>query len=212
MAEPIDISADVAPISPEPPISPTNETPASSESALNDEVLQIPFLQAIFAGVPPAVSFGIKAAEKTEEAKTIAKNKVSLQEAGINFYRSLNGETGVAFNSLKISGTDIQEADKMGKLLEVAPDASKVSQDILSSGSNHPALSQGAPASAPAAPQGVPPPQSVSNPMPMQAGPSAGQGRQRLAAMLKNLQPQAPTSGANAGQGNLLRSIMRPVL
>lgn len=205
-------TASETPISLEQPTLPSGETPASSESALNDEVLQIPFLQAIFAGAPPAVSFGIKAAEKTEEAKIIAKNKDSLQEAGINFYRALSGDTGVVFNSQKISGEDLIAADKAGKLLEIAPAAAKVSQDILSSGANHPALSQGAPPSGPAAPTANVPPQSASVPMPAPSTGAGGQARQKLAARLKNLQPGPPTGGSNPGAGRLLASIMKPVL
>lgn len=180
----------------------------TAESNLPDEVLQIPFLQAIFAGSPAATSFNIKAAEKSPEAKIVAKNRQGLQENGINFYRSLAGDTGVIFNSLKISDTDIQEADKMGKLLEIAPPVDKISADILQSGANHPALITGAPNSAPAAPTGAPPPQSAQ--MPMAA--TAPANRQKLAAQLKNLQLGAPTSGPAAGQGQLLRSIMKPVL
>lgn len=204
MAELIDETA-VTPL--DPAVVPTDEAPAP-ESSLPDEVLQIPSLQAIFAGVPPAVSFNVKAAEKSPEAKIIGANKQGLQEAGVGFYRSLAGDVGVLFNSLKISGDDIKAADAAGKLLEVAPDASKVSADILASGSNHPALSQGAPPSGPAAPTGAPPPQSAQ--MPMTA--TAPASRAKLMAQLKQLQPQAPTQGPNPGAGRLLASILRPVI
>lgn len=209
MAEPIDISADVAPIDPNAVPDETNPDEISPpENDLPDEVLQIPSIQAIMAGAPPAVSFSVEAASKTPEAKLIGKNKQSLQENGVGFYRSLAGDIGVLFNSLKISGEDIIAADKAGKLLEVAPDATKVSQDILASGSNHPALSAGAPNSTAAAPTANVPPQSAQMPM---TG-SSPANRQRLAAQLKNLQPGAPTQGTHPGAGRLLASIMKPVL
>lgn len=204
---PVDPNA-ITPISLEQPPLPSGETPVSSEASLPDEVLQIPSIQAIMSGAPPAVSFNVKAAEKTPEAKLIGANKQGLQENGVGFYRSLAGDTGVMFNSLKISGEDIKAADAAGKLLEIAPDAAKVSADIMQSGANHPALNSGAPPSGLAAPQGALPPQSAQMPM----TDTAPANRQKLAAQLKMLQPQAPTSGAHAGQGNLLRSIMRPVL
>lgn len=192
-----------------PPVDPEAATAAP---ALPDEVLQIPALQAVFAGAPPAVSFDIKKAEKTPEAALIGENKQGLMEAGIGMYRSLGGDLGVLFNVTKISGEDLKAADRAGKLREIAPDATQVSSDILSSGANHPALSAGASSGAPAAPQGIQTPQQVSAPMPMPSGAPAGQARQRLSAMIKNLQPQPPTQGAKPGAGRLLNSILKPVL
>lgn len=208
MAE--DLSELVTPIDPAAVPAPVEDSLPSPE--LPDEVLQIPALQAVFAGAPPAVSFDIKKAEKTPEAALIGKNKGALMEAGIGMYRSLGGDLGVLFNVTKISGEDLKAADKAGKLLEIAPDAGQVSSDILSSGSNHPALSAGAPNGAPASPQGVQAPQTAQNPMPMPPTAPAGQARQRLASMMKNLQPNAPTQGAKPGGGRLLDSILRPVL
>lgn len=208
---PLSLDQPVPPLAETAPTTETSE-PASSENALPDEVLQIPFLQAVFAGSPSAVSFNIKAAEKTPEAKTVAANKQGLQEAGINFYRALSGETGIIFNASKISGEDLIAADKAGKLLEIAPPADKVNADILASGSNHPALSQGAPPSGLAAPTANVPPQSASVPMPAPSTGAGGQARQKLAARLKNLQPGPPTGGSNPGAGRLLASIMKPVL
>lgn len=202
MAELIDETA----VTPTDPNAAVAAPPA--ESDLPDEVLQIPSIQAILAGAPPAVSFNVKAAEKTAEAKLIAKNKQPLQESGVGFYRSIAGDTGVMFNSLKISGEDIKAADAAGKLLEIAPPADKVSADILASGTNHPALSAGAPASAPAAQTASVPPQSAQ--MPQTA--TAPANRQKLMAQLKNLQTGAPTSGPNPGAGRLLASILKPVI
>ena len=210
MADPIDVSAEVMPLDP-------NAAPAAVDEslpapALPDEVLQIPALQAVFAGAPPAVSFDMKKAEKTPEAALIGQNKNALMESGIGFYRSLGGDRGVLFNVLKVSGEDLKAADKAGKLLEIAPPAEKVSQDILSSGANHPALTAGAPSGAPAGAQSLQAPQTAQNPMPMPSGPPASQARQRLAAQLANLKPGAPTQGARPGAGRLLNSILKPVL
>lgn len=210
MPAPIDISADVAPITPapeQPPVEPTAEAPAP-ETSLPDDVLKIPTVQAVFAGAPPAVSFDVKKVSDSEEAKLIAKNKTPLMESGISFYRSLKGDLGVMFNATKISGEDIKAADKAGKLAEIAPPADKVSADIMSSGANHPALTAGAPSGSPAGPTS-----NVPAPVPMSASPpSAGLARDRLAAQIANIKPGAPTSGARPGAGRLLNSILKPVL
>lgn len=209
MTAPIDISESVAPVDPSAaaptPVEPTAEAP---EASLSDDVLRIPALQAVFAGAPPAVSFNVADASKTPEAKLIGENKQALAEAGIGFYRSLAGDTGVMFNTTKISGEDIKAADKAGKLSEIAPSATEVSASIQASGANHPALAAGAPNNAPAAPTGTLPP-----PTPMTAAPaSAGAARDRLAAQLANLKPSAPTAGARPGAGRLLNAILKPVL
>lgn len=211
---PIDISGAVTPITPvseQPVVSPTDETAVSAEtptSTLPDEVLKIPTVQAVFAGAPAAVSFDVKSVEGTDEAALIAKNKNALLESGINFYRSLKGDLGVMFNAARISGEDLKAADRAGKLAEIAPPADKVSQQIMSSGENHPALTAEAPSGAPAGPAS-----NVPTPVPMSApAPSAALARQRLAAQLGNLKPGAPTSGARPGAGRLLNSILKPVL
>jgi len=183
---------------------------AEAEGAdLPDEVIQIPAIQGLLAGAPAAVSAKIKNAEKSAEGKAIVKNRDALQGAGVGFYRSLAGDDVVLFNQLHISGEDIKAADKAGKLLEIAPPFDVVNREIAKAGpESHPSINfKGVPSGA-AGPQPALPPQSAT--MPMTAAPNAAKAR--IQAQIKNLQPQAPTSGSKPGSGNILRSILRPVL
>lgn len=215
---PEDISSLVTPradteaaLTPPPEAAPVEEVTPKSDAAgdLPDELLQIPAIQGLMAGTPGAVSAKYKDSEKSKEGKLIVKNKEALQSAGIGFYRSLSGDLAVMFNQLQIAPADIQKADKAGKLLEIAPPFDVVNREIAKMGpGEHPSLNPKGSGTAPAAPTVNPPPQSANMPMPQSAAPS----RAKLQAQMKNLQPQAPTAGPAPGKGNLLRSILKPVL
>lgn len=201
--------AQVAPINPE-------EAPPVDTTGIPDEVLQIPAMQALMAGIPPAVSANISDFNKRPEGKLIAQAKDALTRSGVGFYKSLSGDLGVLFNSLKVNPQDIQAADKAGKLLEIAPPMDVVSQEVASSGMGNPVLQSGAPGGAPMARSAsIPPSGSQMTPPPAPAAPASSGGdsaRLLLAARLKNMAPGAPTSGPKPGQGRLVNQILKPVV
>lgn len=171
---------------------------------LPDELLQIPAMQALFAGSPPAVSTSLKDFSKRPEAKIIEQSKDAIQKAGIGLYRSLDGSLGVLFNQLRIAGQDLMQADKEGRLLEVAPPFDQVSQSISASGDQNPVLSAEVPGGAKT--PGVPPP----SPMPAPA-PASVQNK-ITTARLQNIPPGSPTSGPAPGAGRILNNILKPVV
>lgn len=189
----------------EPKDSPTPATPATESKGgggFSDELLQIPAMQALFAGSPPALSTSLKDFSNRPEAKLMGDHKDELMKAGIGFYRSLGGDLGVLFNQLHIAGQDLQEADKAGKLLEVAPPFDQVTQQVTGSGEAHPSLTAQVPGGPKtAAPQAIPP----------SPAPASVQNKQTT-ARLKNVQPGSPTSGPAPGAGRILNNILKPVV
>lgn len=191
------------------PPEPTTE-PSAGGVDLPDDLLRIPSMQAITAGSPAAFSALLTDFDKMPEAKIIANNKDNLMKAGFGLYRSMDGAQGVVFNQIFLSPDEIKAADQAGTLLEIAPPFAELNAMIASSGSENPVLQEndrpsgfkiGSAAAAP-----IPP--SVSGPKP----PSAGVRKTLANQRSRNMQPTSPTAGAGAGQGNLLRSIMKPVL
>lgn len=183
--------------------------PAAGE--LPDEVLQIPAMQALFAGAPAAFSASLKEFQNRPEAKLIASNKDALQQAGMGLYRSLGGDLGVLFNMLKLSGEQLKAADQAGKLLELAPPFDVVNQQVAGSGENNPVLSAQPPAGAaagntPAAANQMQSP--VRSPAPM----SAGAQKSLTNARIKNQTLGRPVDGPKPGQGRLLNTILKPVI
>lgn len=191
-------------------VNPTEAAPPETEtpkSPIPDELLKIPAMAALLAGKPGALSWRVKEVKNDSEvAKAISENKSKLQESGIGFYKSLSGSIGVMFNALSVHPESIKAADKAGKLLEIAPPFEMVNQELSKAGPDHPAFtSEPLTGAAPAPP--VNPPQSAQAPMPAAAQNATQKAR------LMNLNPtQAATKGPLAGQGNLLKSILRPVL
>lgn len=187
-----------------PSVTPTEPTAKAPEAkgGFSDELLQLPAMQALFAGSPPAVSTPLAEFAKRPEAKVLEDHKDDLMKAGIGFYRSLGGDLGVLFNQLHIAGQDLQEADKAGRLLEVAPPFDQVTQEVMGSGEDNPVLSAQVPGGPKtAAPQSVPPspqPASVQN--------------KQATARIKNIQPGAPTSGPAPGAGRIINNILKPVV
>lgn len=185
-------------------VEPMTEAPETSE--LPDELLQIPALQGLFAGSPPAFSASLKEFEKRDEAKTIAKNKDALMGAGMGFYRTLDGARGVVFNTLYVSPDDIKAADQSGQLATVAPEFTQVNDQIATSGEANPVLQAQPPTGManPPAPTNAP----GAMPAPLPASAQKTLTNQRS----KNLQVGAPTTGPEPGAGRLLNSLLKPVL
>lgn len=219
MAEYADPNASTAPVvepisqSAAPPVEPQTPPETTGELDVPDEIQDIPAVQAVAAGAPPAVSTPLKEAAKREEFKLIADNMESLLQSGIGFYKSLSGQIGVMFNMLKLHPDDLIAADKAGKLSEIAPDFDSVNQKVAGSGINHPILerNRGAMPSGPAAAasaQSIP--QSASGQF---APPAPASVIRKLAAQrVMNMQPGAPTSGPAPGAGRLLNAVLKPVV
>jgi len=200
--EPVNPSATPPPAAPEPPPAQQSTPEESQQPPVDPALLQIPAIAGLFAGTPAAFSAQLKTLKKSPELDLIVKNKSGLMNAGIGFYRSLSGNVGVMFNRMVVHDEAIKQADKAGKLLEIAPPFDLVNQQA---GASPP---PGAPAGGDvgAAPPPVNPPQSAQAPMP------AAAQKNIIAKRVSNLLPQPATAGPNAGQGSLLKSILRPVL
>lgn len=186
----------------------TEQSPKASGGGIPDEVLQIPAMQALFAGSPAALSASLAAFSNRPEGKLIQSNKDVLMKAGMGLYRALDGDTGVLFNQMYVNGAELQQADKAGQLAQIAPSFDSVNQSVGQSGADNPVLKSGnvpngfKTASVPAAPQAN------------SAVPPASAGVQRTAqkARTANMTPKGPISGAKPGAGRLLNSILKPVI
>lgn len=207
-----EVPAQVEPSAP----APQAAAPAApqAKAGIPDEILQIPAMQALFSGAPPAVSAPIKEFMATPIAKTISQNADSLMKAGIGFYSSLSGDLGVIFNQFYIHPEDLKNADKAGKLLQLAPPFDSVDHEIAKSGKNNPVLSaQGVP-NGPKAPSPMAPPQSAASvpQTPTVAPASNGIQKQIMGVRAKNVAQQPPTGGPAPGGGQILNQILRPVV
>jgi len=191
----------VEPKSSTPEVTPTTQ---SQGGDFPDELLQLPAIRGLFAGAPPAFSTAIATFEKRPEAKLIADNKDALQRAGVGLYRSIAGDLGVMFNQLYLAGNDLMEADKQGRLLEVAPPFDQVSQSISQSGEGNPVLN----ASTPSGPKTA----DVPTPGPSPSPAPASTQNKLTTARIKNVSQGAPTSGPAPGAGRILNSILKPVI
>lgn len=172
---------------------------------LPDELIQLPAIQAVFAGEPPALSASIQDFAERPEAKLIVANKDKLMGSGLGLYRSLSGDVGVLFNQFYISPEDIKSADQAGRLQEIAPPFDAVSEAVGKSGPNNPVLKDRPRPKGLAVASVQMPPQSGAMPAP--ASPAQNRIVQDRA---KALQPGKPTD--RGAQGKLLSSIMKPVV
>ena len=204
IVEPLDPNA--APAAPE--VTPTETK--SKAGGLSDELLQVPAVQALFAGQPAALSAPIEEFQSRPEAKLLLDHKNELQKAGMGLYRSLDGKIGVIFNQLHIHGEDIKAADKAGQLQQVAPSFDVVNDAVSKSGADNPVLNAQAPAGAAMAKA----PAMATNPptAPQLPPPAASAQKVTQSARLKNAALGAPTSGPAPGAGRLLNTILKPVL
>lgn len=173
---------------------------APAPSALPDDLLSIPAIQGLMAGQPGALSANIEEFTNRPEGQLISANKDALAGAGVGIYRSLDGGLGVLFNSQFVSDQDIKNADKAGKLTEIAPPFDQVNAQL----GQNPAAG---PAVAPAGPA-TPPPASIGALPDASAPPS----RKAIMAKIANLNPGTPTSGPAPGAGRILSQILKPVI
>lgn len=199
-------AAAAAPNPSQPPI----DTPQEQAEGLPEAILKLHPIQAMIAGTPAAVSMPIKEFSKLPEAEELVKNADALKSAGFNFYKSLSGTTGVIYNALHVHPQDIQNADKAGKLEQIAPPWNHVAHVISKAGLNHPALARTGVPQAMATPTPVAPPQAGSGLLPKPEPASAA--KKQATARLLALQPGSPTSGPSPGSGRLLNSILKPVV
>lgn len=189
------------------------EAPAAESGtgagSLPDEILQIPAMQAVFAGQPAAVSAPLEAFSKRPEAKLIADNRDALMRAGMGLYRSLGGDLGVIFNQLRLNGEQLKQADQAGKLLEIAPPFDAVNQSVASSGENNPVMNAQVPGGAAGA---VPAPSQFDSAVRGPAPLPAGAQKSLTNARIKNQMLGKPSEGPKPGAGRLLNNILKPVL
>lgn len=193
-----------------PPAAESGEPKAGAE--LPNELLQIPAIQGLLAGSPPAVSASLADFANRPEGKLIAANKEPLMNAGMGLYRSVGGDIGVIFNRMFVSDQEISNADKAGQLPQVAPPFDQVNQQLASAGQNHPILNPNLqtptglktapPAAVGAMPAASPAPGAMPAPTPAKV----------TAAKARNIPLGSPTSGPKPGAGRLLNSILKPVV
>lgn len=188
------------------PMAPAAAEPAPS-AGLSEEVIGIPAIQAILAGSPPAVSASIKDLSARPEGKAIAANFGPLQEAGMGLYRSLAGDLGVLFNRMIISDQEIMDADKAGKLADIAPPFDNVNAEVAKAGQKNPILSAKNPTGLKQAPAPSVQPAPIA---PVEAAKPATS--KQVMQKNKALTPGGPTSGPAPGAGRLLNNILKPVI
>lgn len=212
LVEPLAATAPTPEVTPTAP-QPQPQSQAESGPSLPEELIQIPAIQGMIAGQPPAFSVTIADFEKLPEGKTIVANKDSLMQAGMGFYRSLGGDLGAIFNRMYLSDTEIQEADKAGQLQQVAPPLAEVNQMLSQSGAGHPVLQEGAPRPTGFKSSGAPAPTPgpVAPMQPMQPAQAKTPARV-MQAKMRNLNVGSPTEGQKPGAGRILNSILKPVL
>lgn len=204
LVEPKDASAPVAP-----DVEPTTPEPAAAAAKLPDNLIKDPVMQALIVGSPGAVSGSIKEFEKRPEAKQLLKHKDALMKAGFGMYRSLDGQLAVIFNLLHVHPEEIKQADAAGQLTKIAPPFDDVADAVGKAGLDHPSLKTDS------LPQGfkqAPPPAPIAAATPPVAPAPAAVSNKLAAARILNEKSAAPTAGANAGAGNLLKSILKPVI
>ena len=200
VASPVPTAASAAPV--DVLSSPAGNTaPANSESVpdtaapLPPEVLELPAMYGLLHGAPPAIYAPVDA--QAPEFEVVAQYAPQLVEAGFGFYTSQDKKLGVVFNSTYVTEEQIREADKAGKLTEVAVPYETV-RDQYGSAISGELL--------PAAPPPVAPTVAAGSP------PSARSQSKITTARVKNLSPGAPTSGPRPGAGRILNNIIKPVV
>jgi hypothetical protein len=119
----------------------------------------------------------------------------------------LAGDLGVLFNRMAISDQEIMEADKAGKLIDIAPPFDVVNTETSKAGQKHPILSAKNPTGLKTAPVPslTPPPIAPVEPAPPVSSKQAVQKNQAL-------KPGGPTSGPSPGAGRILNNILKPVI
>jgi pyruvate dehydrogenase E2 component (dihydrolipoamide acetyltransferase) len=181
-------------ISPAPAPAPTASGP--EQSPLPEEVLQIPAMNALLQGTPPAVSAPVSL--KTPEVETLRKNAAALSRVGFGFYRSKDGKQDVMYNTAYLDPGAVRVADQKGQLDTIAPPITDLISHI------NEAVKGGAPAAPEAAPAPAAPPAPIIAP-----GGVSGAEKKLQTARIKNATLGSPTSGPVPGQGRLLNNILK---
>jgi len=197
-------ASEVAPLAPEP----------ANPFQLPPEIAQVPVVQMISLGQPPAVRVG--SGEYYPELEVVMAKADALLENGLDIYGAMD-KSIVLFNPLMVTAEELQHLDQTGQLAQAVPDYAeitgsmpqevsdaKVSQ-LVDSGD---ALAERLTAAG-AAPQTPPPGPGAPTPVP-----SAPASVQAAAArnQVQNLQAAggSPTSGPRPGGGRLLNTLLRP--
>lgn len=200
------VAAPVEPVTPEP----TPATENAGAAALPPELIQLPAVQALLAGQPPALSADIASFANRPEGQLVAQNRDKLMKAGMGFYKSLGGDMGVLFNQFFIHPDEIKAADKAGNLLQIAPSFDDVNLQVGKSGQNNPILQEG---ERPTGFRQATIAQSGATEAPAQAQASVPPASSRIiGAKNRNMAAGSPTSGPKPGAGRLLNQIMKPVI
>jgi hypothetical protein len=188
---------DIAPAAGTEEAVPAASEPASDSASLPEDVLAIPAMHGLLHGAPPAI-YSPNVRRNDPELAVIAKNADPLVNAGFGFYKSKDGKYSVLYNSAYVSEAQLKEADKAGKLTEVAAPFDQVRNSYDSA------------ISGPGAPAQVPPP--VTNAQPSAAPISSATQQKITTARLKNLPYGSPTSGPAPGAGRVLNNILKPTV
>lgn len=208
------VQPNAAAAAPAPEVTPAPETPESAQPEntpppIPPALLKIPAISGLLTGKPGAFSLPIKESKGREDVTDLIKYKDWMQQAGMALYSALDGKTGVVFNQLYIHGEELKAADAAGQLSQIAPPFDQVNHLIGKSGTAHPALNASpTPVGLKGPPVPQPPPLAASAVPPL---PASAQ-RKVMTAQVNALQPGGPTSGPGPGQGQLLRSILKPVV
>ena len=93
--------------------------PAAMLETLPEDLLQNPLIFAVAKGNPAAVS----APDKSKDPAVLAvvKHAQPLVAAGFGIYQSVDKKTDVLFNTQSMHPDDLLQADRAGKLLDLAP-------------------------------------------------------------------------------------------
>jgi hypothetical protein len=173
----------------------TGSNPAAMLETLPSDLLENPLIFAVAKGQPAAVSAPDKSSDPA--VKMVVKHAQPLVAAGFGIYRSIDKKTAVLFNTQVLHPGDLEEADRQGKLQEVAPSFDTVGQGAAQAPVAPVAPGQGAPMVPGATPESQP----------------ATSVQNKLASIRgKNLSGGTPTTGPAPGAGNILNSILRPVV
>jgi hypothetical protein len=163
--------------------------PAADVEGLPDEVLQIPAIQGILLGAPPATYAPTDA--EFPEIEVVNRNGKALLAAGIGAYRTIDKKNMVLFNRLYLKPEELEKADKAGDLDSVAVPFEELNASFSENFEGAPAEGGGASAPAPA------------------TQPDADVQNRLATARMQNTTPGGPTSGPAPGAGRVLNNILK---
>lgn len=211
VVEPLNPAAAPPTAEPAAAAAPTSKDAKKAAGALPAELIQIPAIQGVLTGEPPAFSASIEAFSARPEGKLIQQNAQPLMDAGIGLYRSLGGDIGVLFNRMYVADSEIQEADKAGTLAQLAPPFDEVNMALGKAGPNNPVMRKDR-----QAPTGFKQ-GGAKTPTPGPVTPSSAAGvpkssQRTITSKQRNTMPGSPTSGPKPGAGRLMNDILKPVV